>query len=125
MAFNGYYIKISGNNFTNPSPSKYKLYPKIIQDMDSERTASGKLHRNILSHKPPKIELEFPPMKFSQYRTYNNILDNDVLQVEYYDISSDSYKTAEMYHNDIAIEEVNTLGKEHHIDRWAFNLIGY
>lgn len=125
MAFNGYYIKINGNNFTNPAPSKYKLYPKIIQDMDSERTASGVLHRNILSHNPPKIELEFPPMTFAQFRTYMSALDNNNLSVEYYDYSSDSYKTWDMYHNDIAIEEVNTLGAEHYIDRWTFNLIGY
>lgn len=125
MAFNGYYIKVNGNTFTNPSPSKYRLYPKIIQDMDSERTASGKLHRNILGHRPPKIELEFPPMKFSQFRDYMMAIDQDSLQVEYYDYTSDSYKTWEMYHNDIVIEEINTAGKEHYIDRWVFHLIGY
>ena len=125
MAFNGYYIKINNNDFTNPTPSKYKLYPKIIQDMDSERTASGELHRNVLPHNPPKIELEFPPMKFSQFREYMNVLDNNLLSVEYYDYTSDSYKTWNMYHNDIVIEEINTLGAEHYIDRWVFHLIGY
>lgn len=125
MAFNGYYIKINGNNFTNPSPKKYLLYPKIIQDLDSERTASGKLHRNILSHRPPKIELEFPPMTFSQFRSYMAAMDADSLQVEYYDYTSDNYKTWEMYHNDIKIEEINTYGSERYIDSWAVNLIGY
>lgn len=125
MAFQGYYIKINGNNFTNPYPSKYRLYPKIIQDLDSERTASGELHRNTLRHTPPKIELEFPPMKFSQFRTYMSVMDNNVLSVEYYDYTSDSYKTWDMYHNDIVIEEINTLGEEHYIDRWVVHLIGY
>lgn len=125
MAFAGYYIKINGNDFTNPTPSKYRLYPKIIQDMDSERTASGQLHRNILPHHPPKIELEFPPMTFAQFREYHSVIDADVLDVEYYDYASDSYQTWNMYHNDIVIEEINTQGQEHYIDRWAVNLIGY
>lgn len=125
MAFNGYYIKINGNSFNNPLPSKYKLYPKIIQDMDSERTASGELHRNILSHNPPKIELEFPPMTFEQFRNYHSAIDYNELNVEYYDYSSDSYKTWKMYHNDIVIEEINTLGATHYIDRWVIHLIGY
>ena len=125
MAFNGYYIKINGNNFTNPTPSKYTLYPKIIQDMDSERTASGQLHRNILPHSPPKIELEFPPMTFEQFRTYMRAMDHNNLSVEYYDYTSDSYKTWNMYHNDIVIEEVNTQGQTHYIDRWVVHLIGY
>ena len=125
MAFNGYYIKINGNNFTNPSPSKYKLYPKIIQDMDSERTASGQLHRNILPHSPPKIELEFPIMKFSQFRAYMSVIDSNNFVVEYYDYASDSYKTWNMYHDDITIEEINTFGNERYINKWAVNLIGY
>lgn len=125
MAYNGYYIKINGNNFTSPSPSKYKLYPKIIQDMDSERAADGVLWRNILQHTPAKIEIEFPPMTFAQFRTYYNALDNNTLSVEYYDYSTDTYKTANMYHNDIAIEEINTGTGTRHINRWAFNLIGY
>lgn len=125
MAFNGYYIKINGNNFTSPSPSKYKLYPKIIQDMDSERAADGILWRNILPHAPSKIELEFPPMTFAQFRTYFAAIDSNLLDVEYYDYTSDSYKHANMYHNDIAIEEVNTGTGERYIDRWEFQLIGY
>lgn len=125
MAFNKYYIKINGNNFTSPTPAKYKLYPKLVQDLDSGRTADGVMHRTILSHKPAKIELEFPPMTFAQYRAYNVALDADVLNVEYYDISSDSYKSAQMYHNDIVIEEVNTATGVKYINRWAVNLIGY
>lgn len=52
-------------------------------------------------------------------------MDADSLQVEYYDYTSDSYKTWEMYHNDIKIEEINTYGSERYIDSWAVNLIGY
>lgn len=125
MAFNGYRIKINGNNFTSPHPSKYRLYPKIIQDLDSDRGADGVLWRNILSHPLQRIELEFPPMTFSQFRAYYSALDSNVLEVEYYDYSSDTYKTATMYHNDIVIEEINTGSGTPHIDRWQFNLIAY
>lgn len=125
MAFKDYYIKINGNNFTSPFPAKYKLYPKLVQDLDSGRTADGIMHRNILAHKPAKIELEFPPMTFEQFRTYCAAMDADVLSVEYYDISKDTYKTADMYHNDIVIEEVNTSTGTKYINRWAVNLIGY
>lgn len=125
MAFNNYYIKINGNTFTNPSPAKYKIAPKLIQDLDSGRTADGVMHRNILQHTASKIELEFPPMTMAQFRTYMNAMDNNVLTVEYYDISADSYKTATMYHNDISIEEINTSTGTKYINRWAVNLIEY
>ena len=126
MAYNGYYIKINGNNFTNPKPKSYKLYPKIIQDLDSERTADGSLHRNILAHNPPKIELIFPIMSMKQFRAYMKAMDNDYLEVEYYDISSDSYKTWTMYHNDILVEVINTgLRDDKYIAEWSVNLIGY
>lgn len=125
MAFNGYYIKINGNNFSNPLPAKYDIYPKIIQDMDSERTADGSLHRNVLPHAPAKIELEFPPMRFENFRAYYKAMDADRLSVEYYDIATDSYKTADMYHNDIKIGEINTGTGYRYIDRWSIHLIGY
>ena len=126
MAYNGYYIKINGNNFTNPKPKSYKLYPKIIQDLDSERTADGSLHRNILAHTPPKIELIFPIMSMTQFREYVKAIDHDYLEVEYYDIATDSYKTWTMYHNDIVPEVINTgLKDDKYIAEWAINLIGY
>lgn len=125
MAFNNYYIKINGNNFTSPSPAKYKLSPKLIQDLDSGRTADGVMHRNILSHTASKIELEFPPMTMAQFRTYMNAMDANVLTVEFYDIAQDNYRTATMYHNDITIEEVNTSTGTKYINRWAVNLIEY
>lgn len=125
MAFNGYYIRINGNNFTSPAPAKYKLSPKLIQDLDSGRTADGVMHRNILQHTASKIELEFPPMTMAQFRAYNSAMDANVLSVEYYDISADNYRTATMYHNDITIEEVNTATGIKYINRWAVNLIEY
>ena len=72
MAYNGYYIKVNGCDFTNPKPKEYKLSPRIIQDLDSERSADGPLHRNILQHTQPKIELTFHIMQASEIRTYEN-----------------------------------------------------
>lgn len=125
MAYQGYYIKINGNNFTNPKPKSYVLSPKIIQDLDSERSADGSLHRNILSVSPPKIELVFPYMTEEQFGVYHNAVDSDYLQVEYYDIPSGTYKTYTMYHNDIKIGEINTSTGKRYIDEWVVNLIGY
>lgn len=126
MAYNGYYIKINGCDFTNPKPSGYICQSAITQDLDSERSADGTLHRNILPHKPPKIELTFPPMKESQYRIYRKALEGDYLQVEFYDTDNGTYRTWTMYHNDIKPETINTADK---INRWIgelkFNLIGY
>lgn len=126
MAYNGYYIKINGNNFTNPKPKSYKLYPKLIQDLDSERTADGSLHRNVLKHSPPKIELTFPIMTEEQFNTYADAMDSDYLKVEYYDLWSRTYKTWTMYHNDIVAEAINTGVKDkRYINEWSVNLIGY
>lgn len=126
MAYNGYYIKINGNNFTNPKPKQYKLYPAIVQDLDSERTADGTLHRNILNHRPPKIELVFPIMSMTQFRAYSDAVSDDYLNVEYYDTSTDTYKTWTMYHNDIVIDVINTgMKDDKYVNEWAVNLIGY
>lgn len=125
MAYQGYYIKINGNTFTTPKPKSYKLYPKIIQDLNSERSADGRLHRNVLSVSPPKIELVFPYMTEEQFQEYHRAVDHNTLNVEYYDISSGTYKTYPMYHNDIAIESVNTSTGKRYINEWAVNLIGY
>lgn len=124
--YKGYYIKINGCEFNNPLPKSYRISPKIIQDMDSERTADGSLHRNILPHTTPKIELTFPIMKLSQAGAYMRALDGDYLSVEYYDVLADTYKTFTMYHNDITVELINTgMKDEKYIGEWSFNLIGY
>jgi len=124
MAFNGYWIKIGGNNFTAPSPSEYSL-SKTIMDLSAERVASGVLHREIAPHTPYKIFLKFPPMKASQWATYFAILDSNSFGVEFWDINTQTYKTATMYHNELIPKELNLGTGEKYIDSIEFNLIEY
>jgi len=124
MAFAGYWIKIGGNNFTNPAPKKYSNI-KNTMDVSAERVASGLLYRQIAPHKPYKCFLTFPPMTEDQWSTYYSILDNDSLTVEFWDKNTKTYKTATMYCNELTPEDLN-LGKT---ERWnneiSFNLIEY
>lgn len=106
MAFNGkYYIKVGDY----PIPLEmmaYKTYTlsRNVQDLDSYRDADGYLHRNVLPHLAYKLEFETPILTAKQFRTLidnirANLLDtteNDV-NLRYYDMWSDSYKTGHFY----------------------------
>lgn len=124
MAFAGYWIKIGGNNFTSPAPSKYSMTKNVL-DVSAERVASGILYRQVAPHKPYKCFLTFPPMTEAQWQTYFALLDNETLSVEFYDKNTGNYRTANMYCNELTSEDLN-LGKT---TRWneeiSFNLIEY
>ena len=132
MAFNGYYMKIGNCNFTSPSPKRdtFKVAPALVQVGDSYVLASGKLHMPVLAHDRVKLWCEFPPMTPSQFRTYWSALHSDAsgkgmfLTVEYYDESSDSYKSDTFYHNDLSYRPI-TYGGQRMIIFEPFDLIGH
>lgn len=107
--FKGYYLKIGNCNFTNPAIKRegFKVLPKLVQVTDEQRVASGKLVIKELPHKPAKLEITFPIMTPKQYQTYYNILSSSMyLKVEWYDDSTDKYRTGTFYHTDIQYSPV-------------------
>lgn len=105
MAFNGYLIKVNGTLFPTKyiASSSYKTTPNQRLDVDSGRVASGVLQRDVCAHMPVKIEFETLAITNDDVAVINDILgvDPDNLgrdaTVEYYDMETDSYKTADCY----------------------------
>lgn len=132
MAYNGYYIKIGGVKFNNPSPKKdtFKYAPELVQEADSKVLASGKLSMKVLAHTRRKIWFELPPLTPAQFRTYWNALHTGsggtgmYLTVEVYDESTDTYVTDTYYHNDLVYQET-VLGGQRMIVMDEIHLISH
>jgi hypothetical protein len=134
MAYNGYYIKIGGVKFNNPSPKKdtFKFAPELVQEGDSKVLASGNLSMKVLPHTRRKIWFELPPLTPEQFRIYWNALHSDVasggrgmyLTVEVYDRTTESYITDTFYHNDLQYQEA-IFGGQHMIVMDEIHLISH
>lgn len=130
--FKGYYMKIGGVEFNNPSPIKdgFKFAGALVQVGDSNVLASGKLSTKVLPHDRAKIWCDFPPMTEEQFRIYWRALHSDssghgmYLTIEVYDQALDRYITDTFYHNDLMYSPVMYAGQRMvKID--AFELIGH
>ena len=130
--FKGYYVKINGCTFQNPSIKRetFKFAPKLVQVTDAGVLASGRLNIKVLPHTRAKIWMGFPPMTPSQFRTYWNALLGDqsgvgmYLSVEVWDESTNSYITDTFYHNDLQYKNVNYDGRRM-VVMDDFQLIGH
>lgn len=130
--FKGYYMKINGCTFQNPSIRRetWKFAPKLIQVTDAGVLASGRLQIKVLPHSRRKIWCEFPPMTPEQFRVYWTALMGDAsgvgmyLTVEAWDESTNSYITDTYYHNDLQYKDI-IYGGRRMIVMDAFELIGH
>lgn len=130
--FKGYYVKINGCTFQNPSIKRevFKFAPKLVQVTDAGVLASGRLNIKVLPHTRAKIWMGFPPMTPSQFRTYWEALLGDqsgvgmYLSVEVWDESTNSYITDTFYHNDLQYKNVNYEGRRM-VVMDDFQLIGH
>lgn len=130
--FKGYYMKINGCTFQNPSIRRetWKFAPKLIQVTDAGVLASGRLQIKVLPHSRRKIWCEFPPMTPEQFRIYWTALMGDssgvgmYLTVEAWDETTNSYITDTYYHNDLQYKDI-IYGGRRMIVMDAFELIGH
>lgn len=130
--FKGYYMKINGCTFQNPSIRRetWKFAPKLIQVTDAGVLASGRLQIKVLPHSRRKIWCEFPPMTPEQFRIYWTALMGDAsgvgmyLTVEAWDETTNSYITDTYYHNDLQYKDI-IYGGRRMIVMDAFELIGH
>ena len=130
--FKGYYVKINGCTFQNPSVKRetFKFAPKLVQVTDAGVLASGRLNIKVLPHTRAKIWMGFPPMTPSQFRTYWNALlgaESGVgmyLSVEVWDESTNSYVHDTFYHNDLQYKTIS-YGGQQMIVMDDFQLIGH
>lgn len=116
MAYNGYLIKVGGSAGT-PLPMKYvkldgyNISPNQRMEAQAGRSVTGLLHRSTVSHTASKIEINTPYMTnrdvndmMTLFRNaWTNTLERK-LDLQYYDMETDSYKTGTFYMPDIKFE---------------------
>lgn len=105
-------IKISGIDM--PSPSKYNV---ILQDIDSEntsRTETGLLIRDRVRAGMYRIDITWQ-VEHSQIKTIADALSPAMFSVNFYDPTTNSYPTKDMYCGDrsgnLLVYNANDPGK--------------
>lgn len=110
MAYEGYLLKV-GNTIFNLDWIKYDTYsvtPNIRQDKDSYEDCNGVLHRNVLPHRPSKIEFETRVLDNTQAglimstvkSAWTNIGERK-LSITFWNPEENGYTTADAYMPDI------------------------
>ena len=135
MAFNGTLLTVGSYPITGENYINYKSYSvtKNIQDVDSHRDATGKLHRNALDNAPLKIELETRPglSNTDMQAFFGSIKSNFIDQKErkclvtLYVPETDSYETQEMYMPDPQFKIKKIEGEKIFYESVRFAFIGY
>lgn len=113
MAYNGYLIKINGT----PLPMKYikvegyNITPNQRMESEAKRAVTGVLHRTTVAHTASKIEFTTPNMTNMDMDAMMTLFRNAwtssaerKLNLEYYDMETNSYKTGTFYMPDIKFQ---------------------
>lgn len=108
MAFAGYLIKKEAAELSMKyiKAESYTSTPDQRMDLSADRDTTGLLHRDVVAHKPMKIEFTTPYITnedVAELNTFFGFADNLERKVtlEYYDQETDSYKTGTFYVPDI------------------------
>lgn len=116
MAYNGYLIKVGGSGGT-VLPMKYIKYegyditPNQRLETEAKRAVTGLLHRNTVEHTATKIEFNTTVLMNSEMNELMTLFRNAwtslierKLDLEYYDMETDSYKVGTFYMPDIKFQ---------------------
>ena len=116
MAYNGYLIKVGGSGGTY-LPMKYiklaeySITPNQRLETEAKRAVTGLLHRTTVDHTATKIEINTPPMTnmdldamMTLFRSAWSSNIERKLNLEYYDMETNSYKTGTFYMPDIKFQ---------------------
>lgn len=130
--YNGYLVKVNGTVFPMKyiAEKSYIVHPDQRLDLDSERDATGVLHRSVVSHMPNKIEFTTLPLNNTEVAEVTRITrlgpsnrSRDVT-LELYNPETDGYKTARCYipNLDYTIDWIDNKEKVIHYSpiRYAF-----
>lgn len=116
MAYNGYLIKVGGSSGT-PLPMKYikvggyDITPNQRLESEAKRAVTGVLHRTTVAHTASKIEFNTPVMTNLDVDAMMTLFRNAwisaaerKLNIEYYDMETNSYKTGTFYMPDVKFQ---------------------
>lgn len=117
MAFNGKLLEVKVGNSYSTFPTNlvnaesYKVTPAQRMEASANRSTTGKLVRNTVSHTASKIDLNTTVLSNKDLKTIEDLLTSaytDSLQrkltLRYYVPQSDSYKTGTFYVPDVDYE---------------------
>lgn len=134
MAFNGYLLKVGDYEIPMNyiTAASYDVTRQVME-LKAYRDASGRLHRNTLSHVPIKINFKTPARLtnsdmerlLSNIRAnYKNALERRV-SVTCYVPENDDYITQDMYLPDITMPISEIDGTTVYYESIKITLIGY
>lgn len=116
MAFSGYLLKLGGSGGT-VFPMKfiklegYNITPNQRMESEAKRAITGVLHRTTVAHTASKIEFNTPKMTnievdsmMSLFRNFWTSTAERKIDLEYYDMETNTYKTGTFYMPDIKFE---------------------
>lgn len=112
MAFDGTLIKLGGNTnlpLSYVKPESYTVVPNRRQDLDSTRTTSGHLQRNVVEHYASTITLEtVENMTNAQMSALMSLIRSKYsserekkITLRYYVPDLDTYQTGTFYVPDV------------------------
>ena len=113
MAYNGYLIKLGGSGGTilpmqYIKVGEYNITPNQRMESEAKRSVTGYLHRSTVAHTATKVEFNTPIMTNRDMdalmtlirNAWSNTLERK-LNLEYYDMETNSYKTGTFYMPDV------------------------
>lgn len=116
MAYNGYLIRLGGAGGT-VLPMKYmkldgyNITPNQRMEAEAARSITGVLHRTTVEHTATKIEFTTPNLTNkdinAMMRLFRNAWSSTAerkLNLQYYDMETDSYKEGTFYMPDIKFQ---------------------
>ena len=116
MAYSGYLVRLGGSGGT-VLPMKYmklegyNITPNQRMEAEAARSITGLLHRTTVEHTATKIEFTTPNLTnkdvnemMSMFRNAWNSEIERRLELQYYDMETDSYKTGTFYMPDIKFQ---------------------
>ncbi len=137
MAYMGYLIKVGDREIPTKyiAESSYYATPFQRQDLDSYRDNTGELHRDVVGHKPSKVE--FKTMDSLSEEDFNSIWSIFETQctswkelkanVEFYDPLTGLYTTEPMYLKNpkVQIDYIDQETNIVYLKSTQFTLTGY
>ena len=105
MAFQNYLLKVGDTDISRYVDIKnFNITPNQRADLDSGRNGLNILYREVADHYTTKIEFNTVPMEADEmtgfFRALNRAYINErerKVQVTYFDVTTGSYRMAEMY----------------------------
>ena len=109
MAYNGYLIRLGGQNgqalpMRFMQAASYEIEPNQRQESENNQAITGFTHRVVMERTKTQIEFDTPRMTNAELAELNQLLEANMsnkhkrdITLSYYNMETDSYKTSSFY----------------------------